>query len=312
MRLSVIVPVYNVKPTLRRCITSIVRQNVDNMEIIMVNDGSDDGSAALAEDLARQHGNITLINQENRGLSAARNTGIEAASGEYITFIDSDDWLLDNTYPELLDMLDSHADCDFLEYKPTACGGTNVDYGITETAVYTSARDYWLKAKAYRHTYAWNKIFRRNTLFSGSRQEVRFPEGRLFEDVYFLSELLTRSPRVIVTPKEGYVYCYNAAGITATTGPKGHCDLLEGNLRAARLLQMDFMKQDTKTVSAEETEYFMNVLNIQICAYRYGKTTLSLPEKRVKMTRCGRNLKTIAKAIILNLFGIKTFQRRFI
>ncbi len=312
MRLSVIVPVYNVEQTLRRCVASVVGQNVGDMEIILVNDGSTDSSAAIAEDMARKYGNVILINQKNRGLSAARNTGIEASSGEYITFIDSDDWLMDNTYHELLCILDSHADCDILEYKPIDNGVGRVQYDVTETAVYSSAKDYWLKGEAYKHTYAWNKIFRRSILFCGDRPAVRFPEGRLFEDVYFLSALLARSPRVIVTPKEGYVYCYNADGITSNAGAKGYCDLLEGHLQAARMLQMDFTKQDTKTVSAEETAYFLAVLNIQIYAYRYGKTQLSLPKKRIKPSACPLKAATILKVIILNLFGMRMFQSRFI
>ncbi len=312
MRLSVIVPVYNVEQTLRRCVTSIVGQNVDNMEIIMVNDGSTDGSAAIAEDMARTYGNITLINQNNRGLSAARNTGIEASSGEYITFVDSDDWLLDNTYAELLDTLDSHTGCDILEYKPIDNGVGRVAYNATETAVYPSAKDYWLKGEAYRHTYAWNKIFRRKVLFSGNRPEVRFPEGRFFEDVYFLSAMLARNPRVIVTQKEGYVYCYNTDGITVNAGTKGHRDLLEGHLQAARMLQMDFLKQDTRIVSADETAYFLTVLNIQICACRCGIKELSLPERKVKLGACPLKAATIAKVILLNLFGMRMFQSRFI
>lgn len=312
MRLSVIVPVYNVEKTLRRCISSIVRQNVINMEIIMVNDGSTDSSLDIAKDLAREHDCIKLLSQNNGGLSAARNTGIEACTGDYITFVDSDDWLMDGTYSTLLDIMDSHADCDILEYSPVAEGGSQVMYDIHETIIYSSAKDYWLRGKAYRHTYAWNKIFRRNLLFHDTSQNVRFPEGRLFEDVWFLSTLLTHNPRVIATPLEGYVYCYNTEGITANPGAKGHVDLLEGHLRATKLLQMDFMHDNCKMVTAEETDYYLAILNIQISAYKYSQTHLSLPSRRISLRACPRKAITIIKAIILNLFGIKIFQRHYI
>ncbi len=312
MRLSVIVPVYNVEKTLRRCIASIVRQNVDSMEIIMVNDGSTDGSLAVAEDLAREYDCIKLISQANGGLSAARNTGIEACSGELITFVDSDDWLLDNTYAQLLSIMESHADCDIVEYRPIASNGSQVRYECSEISTFSSAKDYWLNGKAYRHTYAWNKIFRRRLLFQGNKPDIRFPEGKLFEDVYFLSELLTRNPRIIVTPIEGYVYYYNTEGITANTGAKGHEDLLEGHLKAAKLLQMEFMHEEANTVMAEEAEYYLDILNIQICAYKYGHPQLSLPSRRISLRACPRKLKTLIKVVLLNLFGMRMFQRRYI
>ncbi len=312
MRLSVIVPVYNVEKTLRRCITSIVRQNVKDMEIIMVNDGSTDGSLAVAEYIAREYDCVTLISQENGGLSSARNTGIEACKGDYITFVDSDDWLQDNTYAPLLDIMDSDADCDIVEYRPMASNGSQVEYDCEEKTIYTSARDYWLRGKAYRHTYAWNKIFRRRLLFNDTLPNIRFLKGKLFEDVYFLSELLTRNPRVIVTPIKGYVYFYNAEGITANPGAKGHGDLLEGHLRAAKLLQMEFMQDGCKTVSNEETEYYLATLNIQISAYKYSNTHLSLPSRRISLRACPCRAKTLMKAVILNIFGIRMFQRRYI
>ena len=311
MRISVIVPVYNVEKTLRRCIASIVRQNVDSMEIIMVNDGSTDGSLGVAEDIIKEHDCVTLISQKNGGLSDARNTGIEACTGDYITFVDSDDWLMDNTYAPLLRIMDTHTDCDILEYKPIANNGTQVEYDCKETTTYTSARDYWLKGKAYRHTYACNKIFRRRLLFHDALPDIRFIKGKLFEDVYFLSELLTHNPQVIVTPTEGYVYFNNTEGITANPGTKGYEDLLAGHLRAAELLQMKFMQADAKVVAAEETDYYLAVLNIQICAYKYSCTHLSLPSRRISLRVCPRRVKTWIKVIILNVFGIRMFQRRY-
>ncbi len=312
MMLSVIVAAYNAEKTLRRCVESIVAQHVGDMEVILVNDGSTDKSGDIARQLEGENSQVRLISQENRGLSEARNTGIEASSGEYITFVDSDDWIMDNTYPTLLHILGEHPDCDILEYKPVADRLCNVEYDVTEPHVYSSAREYWLQGKAYQHTYACNKIFRRTLLFSDNGANVRFPKGKLFEDVWFLSSLLARNPRVLVTPQEGYVYCYNADGITANIGAKGFADLLEGHVRAAELLQMDFTRHDAKTVTAEETEYYLAVLNIQISACRHGKTPLSLPKKRINLTTCPRKPKTMAKVILLNLFGIKIFQRCFI
>lgn len=104
-QLSIIVPIFKVEKYIRRCLESIFRQglNDDVFEVIIVNDGTPDRSMEVIADIIQQHQNITVINQENQGLSVARNNGIEQARGEYILFIDSDDLLIDNTLPYLLD-----------------------------------------------------------------------------------------------------------------------------------------------------------------------------------------------------------------
>ena len=102
--LSIIVPVYNVEKYLVRCIDSLVTQDVDacDYEIIMVNDGSTDNSLSVAEDLAAKYNNIVIVSHENRGLAAARNTGLRNASGQYVMFVDSDDYLTPNVISKML------------------------------------------------------------------------------------------------------------------------------------------------------------------------------------------------------------------
>ena len=98
MILSIIIPVYNVEKYVEKCIRSCENQDIpkENYEVIVVNDGSPDGSLAIVERLANEFSNIKVINQENKGLSMARNTGLEAAKGEYVWFVDSDDWIEEN------------------------------------------------------------------------------------------------------------------------------------------------------------------------------------------------------------------------
>ena len=100
--ITVIVPVYNTEPYLRRCIESIINQTFHNIEIILVDDGSTDASAEILSDYASRDNRITVIQQENQGLSAARNTGMRSAEGEYIMFVDSDDWIDANTCEKAL------------------------------------------------------------------------------------------------------------------------------------------------------------------------------------------------------------------
>ena len=101
MLLSIIIPIYNVEDTLRRCLMSVLPQVDDTMEVVLIDDGSTDSSALIAEEMIQNRTDCTLIHQANGGLSAARNAGIELAKGEFITFIDSDDFVADGTYKDL-------------------------------------------------------------------------------------------------------------------------------------------------------------------------------------------------------------------
>ena len=102
MKLSIIIPVYRTQDTLERCLESILQQSFTDYEMILVDDGSDDGSPQLCDEYARKDARIRVIHKENGGLSDARNAGIRKARGEYITFVDSDDTMVDNTLENLI------------------------------------------------------------------------------------------------------------------------------------------------------------------------------------------------------------------
>lgn len=107
-KLSVVVPVYNVEEYLKRCVDSIINQNYPNIEIILVDDGSKDSSGKICDILAAKDKRIKVIHQSNGGLSAARNTGIDNATGDYIDFLDSDDELLPNVFNDLIPLLEQN------------------------------------------------------------------------------------------------------------------------------------------------------------------------------------------------------------
>ena len=116
MNLSIIIPVYNVEQTLQRCVKSVLEQSFTNYEIILIDDGSTDKSGQMIDSLAETDNRCTAIHQPNRGLSAARNTGIEIATGNYITFIDSDDFIAPETLTPLMNILETRKGIDLLEY----------------------------------------------------------------------------------------------------------------------------------------------------------------------------------------------------
>lgn len=251
--LSVVIPIYNVERTLARCVESVLGQHVEGMELILVDDGSTDRSVLVANRYQnRPH--VTLIHKVNGGLSDARNEGLYYAKGRYVTFVDSDDYLLPDTYAPLMAMLEAHPEYDILEYsfvRETSCGWKTIKLPERE---YTHIGDYWLGCRGYEHTYAWNKIYRRS-LFDGTP----WAKGRLFEDVYAMGALLPKVHTLRTTSRGTYRYTYNPSGITVKADARGWRDLLQGHLRM--LHNYDFRGH------ADFARYYAALLNIQLTTF---------------------------------------------
>lgn len=273
MKLSVIIPVYRVEDSLDRCIESVLSQHVDDMEVILVDDGSPDQCPAMCDRWAEKDERIRVIHQENGGLSEARNSGIEVAKGEYLTFVDSDDYLETNTLAPLLTEID---DADIVEYAI-------IDKLALPDCTYTEMNEYWLEGQAYLHTYACNKIYR-SSLF----KQVRYPKGKVFEDAYTLPVLLKKARKVKTTSKGFYHYCWNEQSITATATGQQLRQLLEAHL--------------TNGMPMDDT-YYLHLLNIQIDVCEQTEDPPRLTPRKVDTTKFMGTDKL--KAIINNSFGIK-------
>lgn len=141
MKLSVIIPVYRVETTLNRCVESVLRQQVNDMEVILVDDGSPDHCPEMCDRWAAKDQHIRVIHKANGGLSDARNAGIDIACGDYITFVDSDDWIADDTYRPLLEKM---AGIDILEYAIA-------DRLSLNDHIYDDINKYWLDERVYTH-----------------------------------------------------------------------------------------------------------------------------------------------------------------
>ena len=188
MELSIIIPVYNVEKTLRRCVESVFRQSFQNFEMILVDDGSTDNSATMVDEIARTDNRISVIHQCNQGLSAARNTGIKAAKGKYITFIDSDDFIAQDTYKGVMDLLDAHPEYDILEFSVIEKYGSKAQHPlILDDCVYQNKQEYWLKGQAYHHTYAWNfqkaRILKMHIHFQSSWRRLKPSQPQVWEHI---------------------------------------------------------------------------------------------------------------------------------
>ena len=213
---SVIVPVYMVEQYVDRCITSIRNQSYKNLDIIVVNDGSPDNSLAICNQHALSDKRITIINQENKGLSAARNTGLQKARGEYVTFVDSDDWIAPNMIERMVhEIINSRA-------QICCCGHMKEsrDQSIVCASSYCvlngkAAASEWLRNRNIKMM-AWAKLYGR-ALFN---EERFFPEERWFEDTAVCWKLYTRSENVVVIPDCLYHYCIRTDSITGVHSPK--------------------------------------------------------------------------------------------
>lgn len=288
--LTIIIPVYRVRDTIERCLRSIVEQQYDNMEIILVDDGSPDECPQICDEWAARDKRITVIHKSNGGLSDARNAGIDIASGEYLTFVDSDDYIEENTYPMLMKTLENHPEYDILEFPVYRFFGSP-HRTLLQFAdkVYDDMTEYWVDGCAYDHTYAWNKIFRRSLFY-----DVRFPVGKVFEDVYTLP-LLLKHANVVATTSEGlYYYCSNDNGITATAGKDEWRMLLDAHIRV-----MDEYRNHPMFY-----RYYMHVVNIQLYEYELTGDVVRLKWSRIK-TLDGLDNKARLKAIAGNWLGIK-------
>ncbi len=208
---SVIVPVYNTEKTLKRCLESIVQQEYQNLEILLIDDGSTDNSFQICQNYAMLDYRIKVFSKPNGGLSSARNFGIDQATGEYICFIDSDDWI-HSQYVSLLICAIRKYSCDI-----AACSYSTISSdGFSEQKY--SFDSILMKKKEFMHlmfvdrsisVFAWNKLYKKS-LFSA----VKYPEGKLYEDIVPMFFLVDKVECVAVTHQKLYNYYYNPDSIT--------------------------------------------------------------------------------------------------
>lgn len=213
--ISIIVPVYNVEQYLSRCVDSLVNQTYHNIEIILVDDGSPDRSGEICDEYAKKDKRVKVIHQSNGGLSDARNTALDIAKGDYLMFVDSDDWIEKKTC-EILNRLASDNKAD------TVIFGLNFVFdsgkvirskrGMAGLTDKNMCMKYLIHnvARGGIFNYACNKMFSSH-LFEG----LRFPVGRLAEDQDVIYKLIHRSQRIYVTEQPLYNYYQRDGSITA-------------------------------------------------------------------------------------------------
>lgn len=248
---SVIIPAYNAEDVLSKCVNSVLQQTYQNIEMIVVDDGSTDGTASLADDLAAHCPRMRVLHQPNKGLSEARNAGIQSSKGSLLFFLDADDYIEPNELEMLcLEMEKAGADLVVggLVYEmPDGARGKTL---VPERGV-ADEKEYWRRAYLdspgdyVAYVVSWGKLFKRTAF-----HRAHFDEGKLHEDEFIIHRLIAQCSRIVFSDSAGYVYVQNQGSITHTPSVKSLLDGAEAfEVRAKYFMERGWWSFAWRTLS---------------------------------------------------------------
>lgn len=214
IKLSIILPVYNVAPYLRLCLDSIMEEIMDDTEVIVIDDGSTDESPKICDEYARKYEQVRVRHQQNAGLSAARNAGLSAAHGKYVSFVDSDDFVDSSVLNYMVVALDeSEADFAISSYMPIAFDYMQLRHKeeFLKKYEYIDSENFLQNIKKYTMQ-VWNKVYRRTFI-----DTLSFKEGILYEDVAYIHAIAIRMEKAIYISVPMYYYRVARPGSTVST-----------------------------------------------------------------------------------------------
>ena len=276
--ISIVVPIHNAESYLDRCVQSIAEQSYPDLEIILVDDGSTDHSAGLCRRWTQQDPRIRLIRQPKGGLSQARNLGLRASTGQYIAFVDSDDWI----HPSYIQLLHTAAvkysadisACDLSvthEYTQTSPIPANLSISpyTPKQALHTLIRGTTFRAVV------WNKLYTRRILL-----DEEFPAGRCHEDEFFTYRVLAKAKRLVYVDTPLYFYYQRPTSITHIPGP-AHLDILD-----AYWQRLSFLKSNYPDLYAEDRITFCKACaHIYISTFDFPGEVGSTARRRIRFLR---------------------------
>lgn len=252
-KVSIIVPIYNVESCLIRCLESISNQSYDNLEILLINDGSTDGSAAIAEEYMNKDNRMILFNKQNGGLSDARNYGLEKASGDYIAFVDSDDYVSSDFIETLAANLEKEqADLSIIGYRMFWDNGKEVykaPKGLYKVYSQPEAIRHLMIQDEFE-SMSW-AILAKKELF----KDIRFPKGKLFEDIPTTFEMFLKSRKIVWQSDAKYHYYQRPDGIVNSTFNVNKADMV-----AFSQLYIDYARKNNCFLKEAYANYLKAIL----------------------------------------------------
>lgn len=256
--ISVIIPVYNVERYLERCVKSVMDQTYKNLEIILVDDGSPDNSGKMCDELSKLDDRIVVYHKENGGLSDARNYGVERAKGKYIGFVDSDDYIHENMYAHLYEVIKKE-DADVSE-----CGVTRVYKNFNRPHYMGEDFCELLDSKRYLEEYlkidkvygsVWCKLIKKEVA-----EKLSFPVGKIYEDLFYNYGLIQLDIKIAITNKSYYYYYIRKGSITTEQFNRKHLSLLEILGKFRRYVEKNYPEFSNYAIVREVYGY-LSILN---------------------------------------------------
>lgn len=279
IKISVIVPIYNSEMYLERCLNSILNQTYKNIELILINDGSTDNSGKICDKYKEKDERVIVKHCINRGQSVARNIGIDIATGDFIAFVDSDDWIVEDIYEEAIKAYEQ-LNCDVVDYK---CIFVNSDKLKLEKVKNNKIeviegndilKDYLYRGQTEKAPFSpCRKLYKRN-LFD----KIRFPEGRINEDISTNYEILMNCTKLVHIDKVGYYYFQDGSSTTRGGLRKKDFDLIKACEDLKRLSKNESDKNIKLLIDVKYARsYFSLLAKIAF----YGIKDDDLDEKKV-------------------------------
>lgn len=257
VKVSIIVPVYNVDKYLEKCLDSLINQTLKDIEIICVNDGSKDNSLKILEKYSQKDNRIIIINQDNAGVSVARNSGMKIAKGQYIGFVDSDDWVDLDFYEKLYNTAIAN-DADIAVSSIIRWRKYNKKYRVKcEDKVYTTLQEKISACFIPKICYVWNKLYKSEIV-----KDNFFTPNVYFEDIIWLPEVIKSSNKLITVSGVNYYYRVNSGSIVKKTSKKKQQD----NYNAKKVMIKFFSDNKLELSKKERTivKFSKSILNIPL------------------------------------------------
>lgn len=265
INISIIIPIYNVEKYIEKCISSVYNQGLveSEFEVIVVDDESPDNSLQLAMSITKGKTNVKFISQQNQGLGGARNTGIRNASGKYILFLDSDDWLVANSLKNAIDLAIKY-DLDILEFAAQGIDANNrITYQVkNKTKLYFSGYSYYREIQGMNS--ACNKLYRHKFI---KGNEISFLEKTYIEDFEFNSRCFSHARKIMATDLLVGQFFQSSNSITRNTDSNKRSRMLNDILKVLELTKKQFLEV---TDTSSDTEFFYKErMNFLVATFFY-------------------------------------------
>lgn len=250
-RVSVIIPVYKVEKYIKQCVDSVLNQSFRDIEIILVDDGSPDDCGSICDSYAETDERVRVIHQKNMGLSAARNAGIEAAVGEYLMFVDSDDWVEQNFCKVPYELAEAHG-ADLVMFCSTE---RLQNCGMPADGIKTEEEALWIIATPCGvGVAAWNKLYHRSIF-----ESIRYPVGRYYEDSAVIADVIHTAKRIYYSKAQLYNYRHRRGSITMSRNEKVCTDHYEMTmLRAESMRKLGYSEVSAIVAEKAMWKYILN------------------------------------------------------